>query len=76
MARRVHLLTGWFESAVPARQAEFQVALRSNLNNPYIDRVHLLVEARANSSLAFLGSLPHKLVVVEVARQPYYSDLF
>lgn len=42
---RIVLINQYFKPADPARQVELDTALRKNLENPLLDRVHILVES-------------------------------
>uniref|UniRef100_A0A7S1NX27 Uncharacterized protein n=1 Tax=Eutreptiella gymnastica TaxID=73025 RepID=A0A7S1NX27_9EUGL len=81
--RTVVLMTSYYQEPVDARRQELQQTVLSNLRNPHIDRVCLLVEIPGESptpeDAAGLLGLPawarSKLYPVRVRHQPLYSDM-
>ena len=72
-----HLITTFFKGTYKQdRIDELVMALRLNLRNPLIARVHVLFEDEDPTQYILDPELRHKLVAVKVAHQPTYMELF
>ncbi len=75
--RRTLLYVNYYVDNVPERQKEIETCLASNINNPNIDRVLVLV---ANSAmprlLTLIGRSHPKVVPVVIDHRPTFNDYF
>lgn len=75
--RRIHLLATFFPALEASRNAELRQSLHANVNNPYIDMLHIFVDGNTTAEAVplpkrYLGKRVH---VIFQERQPTYADL-
>jgi hypothetical protein len=76
--RTVNLLFTFFVSPHAGRAAEIEVSMQGNINNPYVDSVHIFIDGATNASQVPVraGQLASGRVrVVHTPLQPTYGDL-
>ncbi|MDX2000939.1 MAG: hypothetical protein SFW35_00775 [Chitinophagales bacterium] len=66
----IQYFTGWYQDKVRRRQKEYLYCLQKNLDNPLIDKVHLLMET------ALTVPKHPKLNAINWTKRPTYNDFF
>jgi hypothetical protein len=70
----LHLIVGYFEPGELRRRGEVRLCLRTNLANPLVTKVHLLLEAPLTLPLQGTGLTGPKLEVTVLGRRPNFAD--
>ena len=74
----IHVITSFYLAKTIERNNELQRCLIKNLKSKYVSKVHLFVDNEEAEQLAkkIATELKKELTIVEVGKQPLYSDLF
>lgn len=76
VSRGVHIITTFFMGNYhKKRKNEFLECLRRNLENPYVEAMHILWED-VNPRTLLPRNITHKLVTSKIEKQPTYFRLF
>ena len=68
---------GYYKSGRADRQRELDLCLAQNVGNPYLARIHLLLEdIEADPRPELPASWAEKLTIVVVGRRPTFADAF
>ena len=74
----INIITSFYLAKTMERNNELQRCLIKNLKSKYVSKVHLFVDNEEAEQLArkIAAELKKELTIVEVGKQPLYSDLF
>lgn len=72
--RRVCLLTSYYGARSEARRTELELALRANVQNPYIDEVHVFINPADDGVQLDNIWVREKLFVIQSPHQPTHKD--
>lgn len=68
-----HLITTYYKSIEPEREAENLECLKENINNPLIEGIHLFLQGNDYPEIL---DVERKLKYVNFGKRPFFSDLF
>jgi hypothetical protein len=77
----LHLITSFYiikkeDNSSIKRNNELLMALKYNMGNPNIKKIHLFVDDIDSLNTAINLNIQNKLHVINIGKQPLYSDLF
>lgn len=73
---QINLITSFYTSSEPERNAELRKALDQNINSRYVECLHLFVDDKESYNYLEKHYTGRKIIVIAVGKQPLYSDLF
>jgi hypothetical protein len=68
-----HLITTYYKSIEPEREAENLECLKENINNPLIEHIHLFLQG---SNYPKILDIDKKVNYISFGKRPFFSDLF
>lgn len=75
--RRIHLIFTFFPALEPSRNAELEQSLHANLNNPYVDMLHIFIDGNTKAEAVPLPKryIGKRVQLIYQEQQPTYADL-
>jgi hypothetical protein len=74
---KIHLITTFYYSDEPDRNQENLKCLHNNINNPFINGIHLFLQGVEKPDLElFPEGLSKKITLIKFDRRPLFKDLF
>jgi hypothetical protein len=77
----IHLITSFYviskkDDISLKRNKEILDCLKKNMENPIIKKIHLFVDDINALNIAIETNINNKLYIIDIGKQPLYSDLF